>query len=102
MKFPTLIALNRGSYLALVATLALLGLSGCGKSSSAAPLPSGARTYEMRGRVIEFAPSRETVTIAHEEVPGFMPAMVMPFYVKDPKVLAGTKSGDAVSFRFIV
>jgi protein SCO1/2 len=87
---------------ASLAFAALLALPGCGKSSAASSLPSGARTYEMRGRVIEFAPGGETVTIAHEEVAGFMPAMVMPFYIKDPAVLGGIKPGDAVSFRFVV
>ena len=89
-------------WLRLVLAGSLLGLGACGREADDKILPGDAKTYEMRGRILEFAPGRETVTIEHEEVPGFMPAMVMPFYVKDPKVVAGAKVGDAVSFRFVL
>lgn len=80
----------------------VLGLGSCGREAVDQILPTDAKTYEMRGRILEFAPGRETVTIEHENVPGFMPAMIMPFYVKDPTVIARTKVGDAVSFRFVL
>jgi protein SCO1/2 len=42
------------------------------------------------------------VVVKHEEVPGFMPAMTMPFDVKEPKELQGLKPGDRISFRMLV
>ena len=47
-------------------------------------------------------PDGKTVVIRHEEVPDYMPAMTMPFEVKDRKELAGLKPGDEVSFRMLV
>lgn len=80
----------------------LAGLSACRENRVAPALPVGAKAYEMKGRIVDFAPGQTAVTIDHEDVPGFMPAMVMPFNVKDRAVVAGRRPGDAVSFRFVV
>ncbi len=80
----------------------LLTTAGCGKRSPAAVLPADARTFAMRGRVVEISPARDTVTIEHEEVADFMPAMTMPFALREPALLAASKPGDAVAFRFVV
>src|SRR5262249_26240050 len=37
-----------------------------------------------------------------ENIPGFMPSMTMPFVTRDPKQIAGLKTGDAISFRMVV
>jgi protein SCO1 len=73
------------------AILLLLGLSlfGCRERTSE-------RTYAIRGRVVAVAANRQSVTLAHEEIPGYMPAMTMPFPVKDPRVLDGVEPGDEV------
>jgi protein SCO1/2 len=42
------------------------------------------------------------VSIEHENIPGFMPSMTMPFSVKDQKDVAGLKIGDGISFRMTV
>jgi protein SCO1/2 len=44
---------------------------------------------------------REAV-IAHDDIPGFMPAMTMPFPVADDAVLAKLKRGDQVSGTLVV
>ena len=44
----------------------------------------------------------KTVVIYHEEIPGYMQAMAMPFQVKDPSLLEGVKPGDQVHFSYIV
>ena len=43
-----------------------------------------------------------TVIIQHEEIPNYMPAMTMPFTVKDTNELGGLAAGDALSFRLNV
>jgi protein SCO1 len=73
-----------------------LAFAGCDRSPS---VDSSARSYEVRGIVRGFAPDRSTVSIEHEDIPGFMPSMTMPFSVKDQKDIAGLKIGDAISFR---
>jgi protein SCO1/2 len=40
-----------------------------------------------------------TVQLNHQEIPGFMPAMNMPFNVKDRSILDGLAAGDNVDFR---
>src|SRR5262249_17621132 len=54
------------------------------------------------GIVVEVNPSEKKVTIKHNEIPGYMQAMTMPFDVKDTNELNGLGPGDPVSFRLIV
>jgi protein SCO1 len=76
-----------------------LALGACDRSKTA---ESSARSYQVRGIVRGFAPDRSTVSIEHENIPGFMPSMTMPFSVKDQKDVAGLKIGDGISFRMTV
>jgi Cu/Ag efflux protein CusF len=93
----------------MFAVLTLAGtLSGLG-CRRAADLPPGAsgghtnrQTYEVRGLVLEVKPLEKSVIIKHEAVPGYMPAMTMPFDVKDTNELAGVEPGEPVAFRLTV
>jgi protein SCO1/2 len=76
-----------------------VALVGCDRSKSA---DSSARVYEVRGIIRGFAPDRSTVSIEHEDIPGFMPSMTMPFSVKDQRDIAEVKIGDGISFRMAV
>ena len=62
---------------------------------------AGRQVYKTRGVVKEIV-SPERARIAHDEIPGYMPAMTMPLDVKDAKELAGVKVGDQVSFDMVV
>ena len=55
-------------------------------------------TYQGEGQVLQVDAGRGRVTIAHQEVIGFMAAMIMTFRVKDSKLLDGFKPGDRVEF----
>ncbi|HKS37146.1 MAG TPA: SCO family protein [Verrucomicrobiae bacterium] len=85
--------------------LALLAV-GCAKENttpSSGDKKSGEpQTYQVKGVVKELKPDGKTVIIKHEEVPNYMPAMTMPFEVRDRKELAGLKPADEVSFRLLV
>lgn len=72
--------------------VALLLISGC----------SRAREYELRGQVLAVDPARREITIKHEDVKGFMPAMTMPFKVRDAKLLEGRAPGDLVTATLVV
>lgn len=55
------------------------------------------REYTVVGQVITVQPSPpQRITIRHEDIEGFMPAMTMPFEVRDTALLEGTKPGDLV------
>jgi protein SCO1 len=61
-----------------------------------------ARVFEVNGRIRGIASDRETLNIEHEEIPGFMAAMTMPFHLADPTLAEGLEAGDAVRFRYVV
>ena len=51
----------------------------------------------MKGKVVAVEKEKNRVVLDHEDIPGLMKAMQMPFSVTDPKLLEGLKAGDAVS-----
>jgi protein SCO1/2 len=76
--------------------LVLFALPACNRTEDT---DANARVYQVRGIVRGFAPDRSTVHIQHEDIPGFMPSMTMPFAAREPKEIAGLKVGDAIAFR---
>ena len=58
--------------------------------------------YLVKGEIKELKSDGKTVVIKHEEVPNYMPAMTMPFEVKEPAELKNLRPGDGVSFRLVV
>jgi len=81
--------------------LALLLAVACGGKEDAA---AGARRYPLRGRVVAVDPAERKITVAHEEIPGFMPAMTMPFVVleRDAVLLPHVAPGDEVTASLVV
>ncbi len=55
-----------------------------------------AETYPLRGVVTAVRPDRAELTVKHEAIPDFMPAMTMVFKV-DPETLPGLKAGQRIS-----
>ena len=51
-------------------------------------------------RGINFA--ERTVSVEHEEIPNYMPAMTMPFDVKNMAEVEPLKAGDAIEFQMYV
>jgi protein SCO1/2 len=69
------------------------------------PLPEAAgRRYPIKGQVVEVDPAGRRVTLAHEEIPGFMPAMTMPFVVleREQALLESMAAGDTVTAELVV
>ena len=83
----------------LLAACVALALLACGRSTNS---DESAEHYDTRGVVRGFSPDRSTIEIQHENIPGFMPSMTMPFVARDPKQIADLKTGDAISFRMAV
>jgi len=67
-----------------------------------APEISSIQTYSVTGLIKQVRSEDQTVVIRHEVVPGYMPAMTMPFKVNDPKDLDRLKVGEQVCFRLLV
>jgi len=75
--------------LALLAAL-LLGMAAC-----QAPKPEN---HSSTGIIQDVQQGGKVIVISHQDFPGFMKAMTMPFETVDPKLAAGLKKGDKVSF----
>lgn len=69
-------------------------------TSATAATNQDSRTYEVRG-VVRAPFADGTITIDHEAIPGFMPAMTMPFFVDEAEV-GSLVPGDRVVFDFVV
>jgi protein SCO1 len=79
---------------------AVLLLAGCGKEQE--PAGGSVLHYEARGLVRGTSPDHKTVEVEHEDIPGFMPSMTMPFTARDESEIADVQTGDAISFRLNV
>ncbi len=72
--------------------VACAGTAGCSRT----------REYELRGQILAVDRERQEITIKHDDIPGFMPGMTMPFKVKDVRLLEGRQAGDLVNARLVV
>jgi protein SCO1/2 len=82
----------------LVAGVVVLGLlsTSCSRSK-----PSG-RSFDLHGQVLAVDEAGLRVTISHDEIAGFMPAMTMPFRVKEARLLKNCEPGDLVRATLFV
>src|SRR5687768_2136406 len=59
------------------------------------------KTYPIRGQVLSVGTNaingRREVSVKHEDIPGFMPAMSMAYFVKTPALLDGVAPGDLLT-----
>ena len=71
-------------------------------ASSACAGKSDQRSYTLQGQVLALDLAHRTVTVKHEEIKGFMPAMTMPYEAKDVKLLDGIGPGDLITATLVV
>lgn len=100
-------------FAACLSLFGVLGLSvlftGCTPAAPPAPAvpatnsPAGESitNYTVRGVVVA-PPNGKTVKVKHEEIPGYMMAMTMPFEARPTNELAGLMTGDQIEFRMRV
>lgn len=70
--------------------------------SLAACLSGYSAQFEVTGAVMQLRPETGSVVVAHDDIPGFMPAMTMPFKARDSEELKNLKVGDRIQFVFEV
>jgi protein SCO1/2 len=63
---------------------------------------SRAREYELRGQVLAVDKERQQLTVKHEDIVGFMPAMTMPFRVEDREQLEPRVPGELIRATLVV
>lgn len=83
----------------------LLALCSAGQACQRKPEATAAATgrrYEVKGKVISVDREKHRVTLDHEEIRGYMEAMIMPFTLKDEHVLKELAPGDQLQATLIV
>jgi protein SCO1/2 len=92
----------RSLVLALLAAAAL-SAGGAGCRRAPAPAPGGER-HPLTGKAVSVDAPQRAITIAHQDIPGFMPAMTMGFVVleKDAPLLSRVGPGDDVTATLVV
>ena len=60
------------------------------------------KQYQLQGQILDVKPATNEVLVKHEDIPGFMPAMTMPYKVEDAKLLAGKQPGDLITATLVV
>ncbi len=63
--------------------LLLLLIASIGGASSCRRGSANERRFDLKGKVVSVQPEKRQVTIAHEDVKGYMPGMTMPFTVRN-------------------
>jgi protein SCO1/2 len=84
-------------------TLAIFVIAGCAACSRPA---EPQRTYPLRGQILSIGETRSDgrreLSVKHEDIPGFMPAMSMAYFVKTPSLLDGLQPGDLFSATLVL
>jgi protein SCO1/2 len=80
-----------------LSTITLLFAVACGPRR-----PANEKRYPLKGKVIAVNNTERTATIKHEDIPGYMPGMTMPFKIKNDADLQMLKPGDEVTASLVV
>ena len=65
--------------------------AGC---STPEPAP---KSYQLTGQILAVHPAKQSLTIKHQDIAGYMPAMTMTFAAKDAAMIAGREPGEIVT-----
>jgi protein SCO1/2 len=87
-----MVVMHRSAPLVLAA---LLVAASCSRAP-AAP------TYQLVGQVLAVRPETSEILVKHEDIKGFMPAMTMPYRVKDAALLKDRAAGDLITATLVV
>jgi protein SCO1/2 len=66
-------------------------------------VPAGPRTtYALQGQILAVDTPHKTLNIKHGDIKGLMPAMTMPYTVRDGALLNGLTAGDLIDATLVV
>ncbi len=89
--------------LLVLAVLASTAVVACRKPVAPKPASRGLeKPYPLKGVVVSVDRAGGKVTVKHDEVPGYMKAMTMPFAVGETKILDDLKPGDTIEAKLLV
>jgi protein SCO1/2 len=92
-------------FLLFLICLSLLVFSSCQKAetkNAAAPASADAKRFPFKGTVVSVNKAKNEATISHDEIPGYMDAMTMPFPIKDTWVMDEISAGSQIQGELVV
>ena len=93
-------------FLILICLTALFSVACNEKSQPTVTIPPQvtpqAKRYHLKGKVVSVDKKSKMLNVDGEDIPGFMPAMTMPYEVKPESQLDKLKPGDAITADVVV
>lgn len=86
----------------IIPTSGALAVAACVFATAACSTPVPPKEYPLKGQILAVDPAKRELTINHEDIPGFMPGMVMTYRVADGKELEGRQRGDLITATLVV
>jgi len=71
-------------------------------AAAACRTPASERSFTLQGQVLSIDAPRKIVVVKHEDIKDFMPAMTMPYEVKEARLLEGLAPGDLITATLVV
>ena len=65
-------------------------MAGCSRPE---PAP---KSYTLTGQILAVHPEKQSLTIKHQDIPGYMPGMTMTFAAREAAMIAGRERGEMV------
>jgi protein SCO1/2 len=87
---------NIKAFFTFAFVLSLLIVPSCRKDTS------NQRRYDLKGKVMAVERDKHLITVAHEDVKDYMPAMTMPFTLRDDWAFDVLTSGDQITATLVV
>lgn len=87
---------NIKAFVAFAFVLSLLVVPSCRKDTS------NQKRYDLKGKVMAVERDKRLITVAHEEVKDYMPAMTMPLTLRDDWAFDVLTSGDQITATLVV
>ncbi len=88
---------NANKLTVILAVLFLSSFSSCGPRRSA-----NEKRYDLKGKVLAVEKDKHLVTVAHEDIKDYMPAMTMPFTLPEDWAYEVLKPGDQITATLVV
>jgi protein SCO1/2 len=93
---------SSAGYLLISLLLVLCFVSQACQTKPEATAAAPGRRYEVKGKVVAVDKDKHRITLDHEEIPGYMEAMIMPYTLKDEQILNELAPGDQLQATLIV
>jgi protein SCO1/2 len=71
-------------------------------AAQSVPVEPSIKRYHLKGEVLSVDQKSKMLKVDGEDIPGFMPAMAMPYEVKPETELDKLKPGDAITADVVV